>query len=244
MESNNPVLSEKAFAEARVYGGPAMTLDGVTFKSGILLLLAIVSAALSWNAVGSNTGVALPLVAVGGVGGFIIALVLMFKQSWAPFLAPAYAVLEGFLLGAISFVFSAKYQGIAFQAAGLTMGVLGVMLALYRFRIVRATEKFKLGMVAAMGAIMLLYLVSMVMRLFGKPLPFLYDSSPLSIGISLVIVGVAALSLILDFDRIETYVRRGAPAYMEWYCGFGLLVTLVWVYLEILRLLSKLNDRR
>lgn len=244
MESNNPVLSDKTFAGVRAYTGPSMTLDGVTFKSGVLLLLAVLSAAFSWNAVSTNPTVALPLVAVGGIGGFIIALVLTFKQQWAPGLAPAYAVLEGFLLGAISFVFSAKYQYIAFQAAGLTMGVLAVMLTLYRLRIVRATEKFKLGMMAAVGAICLLYLVNMVMGFFGKPLLFLTNSSPLSIGISLVIVGVAALCLILDFDRIETAIQRGAPKYMEWYCGFGLLVTLVWVYLEILQLLSKLNDRR
>jgi uncharacterized YccA/Bax inhibitor family protein len=243
MDTNNPVLSEKSFANLRVVG-PAMTLDGVVFKSGVLLLIACVTAAFSWVSCLNNPGLVLPLVFGGLLGGFVVSLILIFKKEWSPTLAPIYAVLEGAFLGGISLVFSQRYQGIAFQAAALTLGVLAVMLTLYRFRIIRATEKFKLGVFAATGAIGLLYLVSMVMGFFGKSIPFLHDASPLSIGISLIIVGVAALNLILDFDRIESAVRAGAPTYMEWYCGFGLLVTIVWLYLEILRLLSKLNDRR
>ena len=243
MESNNPVLSQKSFASLRV-DGPVMTLGGVTFKSGILLLLTVLSAGMAWNSTSANPALAGGWMLGGGVGGLMVALVLIFKKEWSPILAPAYAILEGCALGSISLLFSVKYQGIAFQAAGLTLGVLAMMLALYRFRIIRATEKFKLGVFAATGAIALMYLVSMVMGFFGKSVPFLHDASPLSIGISLVIVGVAALNLILDFDLIENAVRDGAPAYMEWYCGFSLLVTIVWLYLEILRLLSKLNDRR
>ena len=243
MESNNPVLSQKSFANLRV-DGPVMTLDGVTFKSGVLLLLACLSAAMSWNSTSANPELAGAWVFGGLIGGFLVALVLIFKKEWSPILAPAYAILEGAALGGVSLMFNGKYQGIAFQAAGLTLGVLAMMLVLYRFRIVRATEKFKLGVFAATGAIALIYLVSMVMGFFGKSVPFLHDASPLGIGISLVIVGVAALNLILDFDLIENAVRQGAPAYMEWYCGFSLLLTLVWLYLEILRLLSKLNDRR
>lgn len=243
MDTNNPVLSEKAFANLRV-AGPVMTLDGVAFKSGVLLLLACGAAGFSWVSCVANPALVLPLVFGGMLGGFLMALALCFKKEWSPVLAPAYAVLEGLFLGGISLLFSQRYQGIAFQAAALTLGVLAVMLVLYRFRIIRATEKFKLGVVAATGAILLLYLVSSVMGLFGKSIPFLQDSSPLSIGLSLVIVGVAALNLILDFDFIENAVRSRAPAYMEWYCGFALLVTIVWLYLEILRLLAKLNDRR
>lgn len=159
-------------------------------------------------------------------------------------LAPAYAVFEGCFLGAISSVFHAKYQGIAFQAAGLTLGVLGVMLVLYRTGILRATEKFVMVLMAATGAIALLYFVNMVMRLFGTSIPMIHESGPIGIGFSLVVVTVAALNLIVDFAVIESGVRNRAPKYMEWYAGFSLLVTIVWLYLEILRLLSKLNSRR
>ena len=159
-------------------------------------------------------------------------------------LAPVYAVFEGALLGAISSVFNAKYQGIAFQAAALTLGVLGVMLVLYRTGVLRATQKFMVVVMAATGAISLVYLVSMVMSLFGKSIPMIHDSGPIGIGFSVVVVAVAALNLILDFAIIESGVQRGAPKYMEWYAGFSLLVTIVWLYLEILRLLSKLNNSR
>ena len=243
MNTNNPVLSEKTFSNLRSYG-PVMTLDGAVFKSGLLLLIACVTAAITWVGCLGNPALATPMMLGGALGGFVVALVLTFKQSWAPVLAPVYAVLEGCLLGSISLLYNQRYPGIAFNAAVLTLGTLGGMLLLYRLRIVQATEKFKLGMFAALVAIMVLYLVSFVAGLFGKPVTFLHDSSPLSIGISLVIVAVAALCLVLDFDLIENAAKQGAPSYMEWYCGFSLLVTIVWLYLEILRLLSKLNSRR
>ena len=243
METNNPVLSGKAFSNFGSYGR-AMTLDGAVFKSGLLLLIACVVAGVTWVGCQNNPALLMPAMLGGSIGGFVVAMVLTFKREWSPALAPAYAVLEGCVLGSISLLFERRFPGIAFNAAVLTLGTLGGMLLLYRLRIVRATEKLRLGVMAALVAIVVLYLVSAVMGMFGKPMAFLHDSSPLSIGISLVIVGVAALCLVLDFGLIEASAEQGAPAYMEWYCAFSLLVTIVWLYLEMLRLLSKLNSRR
>ncbi len=244
MIGSNPVLSERTYNGLPRTAGEVMTLDGTVNKSGILLLMTILTAAFSWNLTSSNPSLGGGLAVLGLIVGALCAIVLCFKQSWAPVLAPVYAVFEGALLGAISSVFNAKYQGIAFQAAALTLGVLGVMLVLYRTGVLRATEKFMVVVMAATGAISLVYLVSMVMGFFGKSIPMIHDSGPIGIGFSVVVVAVAALNLILDFALIESGVRRGAPKYMEWYAGFSLLVTIVWLYLEILRLLSKLNNSR
>ena len=173
-----------------------------------------------------------------------MALATTFKKEWAPVTAPAYALLEGLALGGISAIFELRYPGVALQAVALTFAVLGVMLLAYRSGLVKATEKFKLGVVAATGAIFLVYLAGFVLSFFGIQMGFLYGNSLLSIGVSGVIVVVAALNLVLDFDLIETGVRQGAPRRMEWYAGFALMVTLVWLYLEMLRLLSKINSRR
>ncbi len=184
------------------------------------------------------------LLIAGAIGGLVTALVTIFVPRVSPFTSPVYAACEGLFLGAISAVFETMYPGIVIQAVGLTVGVLAVMLFLYGTRVIRATEKFKMGVVAATGAVCLVYVVDMVLRLFGIAVPFIHDGGPIGIGFSLVVVVIAALNLILDFDFIEQGVKYQAPKYMEWYGGFSLLVTLVWMYLEILRLLAKMRGGR
>jgi len=176
---------------------------------------------------------------VGAFGGLIVGMIISFKANLAPYLSVPYAALEGLAIGGISAVLERRYPGIAIQAVGLTFAVLAVMLVAYKLGIIRATERFRAIVIGATGAIALVYLVSIVLGLFHVSVPLLNSSSPLGIIVSLVIVGVAALNLILDFDFIESGASQGAPRYMEWYAAFGLLVTMVWLYMEILRLLSK-----
>lgn len=244
IRSTNPVLKEKAFA-GQLVTGEAMTIQGTVNKTGLLLLFVVVSAAWTWGLSHSNTPeAAYPWMIGGALGGFVVALVTVFKKTWAPLSAPIYALLEGLFLGGISAVFERSYPGIAVQAVSLTFAVMFVMLLAYKFGVIRATRGFKLGVIAATGGIALVYVVNMVMSIFfHTQMSFLYSSSPLGIGISLVIVVIAALNLIIDFDMIETAARMGAPKYMEWYGAFGLMVTLVWLYLEILRLLGKARNR-
>jgi len=244
IRSTNPVLKENAFA-GQVITGDAMTIQGTVNKTAVLLLFAVVAAAWTWGLSNSeNPAAAYPWMLGGALGGFIVALATIFKKNWAPISAPIYAALEGLFLGGISAVLQHAYPGIAIQAISLTFAVMFVMLLAYKFGIVRATRGFKLGVIAATGGIMLVYLADMVMGLFfHRPISILYSSSPLGIGISVVIVIIAALNLIIDFDMIETAARMGAPKYMEWYGAFGLMITLVWLYLEILRLLSKVRQR-
>jgi uncharacterized YccA/Bax inhibitor family protein len=240
--SGNPALKADTFTGVRAFGEGTMTLEGSVNKTGISLLVLIAAAALQWNGV---FGEATPVAMLAGViGGFVLALVTAFKKEWSPVTTPLYAALEGLALGGISLVFEARYPGIVINAVGLTFGTLAALLLAYRSGLVRASENFKLGIFAATGGIAILYLVSMVMGLFGKSIPFIHGSGPLGIGFSLVVVVIAALNLVLDFDFIERGAEAGAPKYMEWYAAFGLLVTLVWLYLEMLRLLSKLQDRR
>ena len=245
MRTANPALKDGTFTGARTApGAPAMTLRGTATKSLVLLLLTAFAASFTWNAVASgNTGIVGPAALVGGIGGFVVALVTVFKPRLAPYTAPLYAVLEGLLLGGVSALYDARFAGLPLQAVTLTFGVFFALLIVYRTGLVRATENFRLGVFAATGGIMVMYLLSFVLRFFGVQMAFLHDSSPLSIGISLVVVVVAALNLVLDFDFIERGVEHGAPRYMEWYGAFGLLVTLVWLYLEMLRLLAKLQGR-
>jgi uncharacterized YccA/Bax inhibitor family protein len=245
MRTANPALKENTFTGIRAAAGEApMTLEGTATKSLVLLLLTVFAASFTWRAVASgNVGILMPAALVGGLGGFLVALITTFKPRVSPYTAPVYAVLEGLLLGAISSLYNARWAGLPLQAVGLTFGVFMALLIVYRLGLVRATEKFRMGVVAATGGIMVMYLLSFVLGFFGVQMSFLHDSSPLSIGISLVIVVVAALNLVLDFDLIERGVASGAPKFMEWYASFGLLVTLVWLYLEILRLLSKLQGR-
>jgi len=244
LRSNNPILKESTFA-GQTITGEAMTIQGTVNKTGLLLLCVVVSAAWTWGMVHSETpDAAYPWMIGGAFGGFVVALITAFKANWSPFLAPLYALLEGLFLGGVSAVFERSYPGVAVQAVALTFGVMFVMLLAYKFQIIRATRGFKLGVIAATGGIALVYLVNMVMRLlFHTNMSFLYAATPLGIGISLFVVIIAALNLILDFDMIETAARMGAPKYMEWYGAFGMMVTLVWLYLEILRLLGKVRQR-
>lgn len=250
MRSGNPALGENTFLDigsGRVVSrdGSTMTLSGTVNKSGILLALILVTAAFVWGKYeGPESAAAImPWVAVGGIGGFILAMITIFKKTWAPVTAPVYALLEGLFLGGISAMFEARFPGIVMQAVGLTFGTLAALLMAYRSGLIRATENFKLGVVAATGGIFILYLVNFGMSFFGKSIPFIHESGLLGIGFSAFVVVIAALNLVLDFDFIENGVEEGAPKYMEWYGAFGLMVTLVWLYLEILRLLAKLQSR-
>jgi uncharacterized YccA/Bax inhibitor family protein len=213
-----------------------------------MMLMLIAGAAYNWNLYEQlkqdtmNT-----LMWVGIIGGLISALAISFKPNWAPVLAPLYALLEGLFIGAISAImnaaFAESYPGLVMQAVGLTFGVALAMFLLYNFRVINATQRFKSMVFTATLGIGIFYLITMVLRMFGVNVSFMYDSSLLSIGISLFVVAIAALNLIMDFDMIEQGAERGAPKFMEWYGAFGLMVTIVWLYIEILKLLSKLSSR-
>ncbi|HEX6053947.1 MAG TPA: Bax inhibitor-1/YccA family protein, partial [Gemmatimonadaceae bacterium] len=213
MRTANPALKERTFTDIRAaVGEPAMSLQGTATKSLVLVLLTVFSASSTWNAVASgNLGILMPAVLVGGIGGFIVALITVFKPKVSPYTGPIYAALEGLLLGGVSAMYNARFQGLPAQAVALTFGVFIALLIVYRTGLIRATENFRLGVVAATGGIMIMYLISFVLSFFGVQMAFLHDSSPLSIGISLVIVGVAALNLILDFDFIERGAANRAP---------------------------------
>jgi uncharacterized YccA/Bax inhibitor family protein len=244
MRTSNPALNEKAF-KGQIAIGEAMTLQGTVNKTGLLLLCVVVTAAWTWGMAHSETpGAALPWMMGGVLGGFVVALVTTFKPNWAPLTAPIYALLEGLALGGISALFEKSYPGVAIQAVGLTFGTLFVMLLAYKSGIVRATQGFKIGVIAATGGIAVFYLVEMVLAgFFHIQVPAINGSGPWGIAFSLFVVIIAALNLVLDFDMIESGVRMGAPKYMEWYGAFGLMVTLIWLYLEILRLLAKARRR-
>lgn len=244
MRTSNPALNEKAF-KGQVAVGEAMTLQGTVNKTGALLLCVVATAAWTWGLSHSDTPeAAIPWMIGGLVGGFVIALVTIFKKTWSPITAPIYALLEGLALGGISAIFEKMYPGVAIQAVGLTLGTLFVMLLAYKTGMIRATQGFKLGVIAATGGIAVLYLVEMVLSFFFHiQVPAINGSGPWGIAFSLFVVVIAALNLVLDFDMIETGVNGGAPKYMEWYGAFGLMVTLIWLYLEILRLLGKARRR-
>jgi uncharacterized YccA/Bax inhibitor family protein len=244
LRSGNPALKQESFrGVARAYGDEAMTLQGTVNKTGVSLLLLIAAAAFTWNRAFDGQPVQ-GWIWLGALGGLVVALVTVFKKAWAPVTTPLYAVLEGLFLGALSAVYEARYEGIVINAVALTFGTLAVLLAAYSSGLVRPSENFKLGIVAATGAIGLVYLVSIGLSFFGWSMPYIHGSGPIGIAFSVFVVAVAAFNLVLDFDFIEHGAASGAPKYMEWYGAFGLLVTLVWLYLEILRLLAKLQDRR
>ena len=244
MRTSNPALNEKAF-KGQVAIGDAMTLQGTVNKTGVLLLCVVATAAWTWGLSHSPAPEAVYPWMVGGLaGGFVVALVTIFKKNWSPFTAPIYALLEGLALGGISSIFEKTYPGVAIQAVGLTLGTLFVMLLAYKTGMIRATQSFKIGVIAATGGIAVFYLVEMVLGMFFHiNVPAINGSGPWGIAFSLFVVIIAALNLVLDFDMIETGVSGGAPKYMEWYGAFGLIVTLVWLYLEILRLLGKVRRR-
>src|SRR5881397_1609381 len=244
MRTSNPALNAKTFADLRRDPtAPAMTLEGTVNKAAFLLFLVAVPAAWVWSQVRTafDPAVAGPWIALGVIGGLIATIV---TKAWSPVTAPIYAAFEGLALGGLSALLETKYPGIVMQAVGLTFATLAAMLLAYRSGLIKATEKFKLGVVAATGAIALYYLIGLGLSFFGIAMPFLQGTSTTSLVVSGVIVIVAALNLILDFDFIETGVTGGAPKYMEWYGAFGLMVTLIWLYLEILRLLAKKRSRR
>jgi uncharacterized YccA/Bax inhibitor family protein len=219
-----------------------MTIEGTVNKTGLSLLILIGCAALQWNVV-FGQALFLPLIYLGLGGGFVVAMITVFKRTWAPVTTPLYAALEGLMLGGVSLAFNLRYPGIVMNAVGLTLGTLAALLLAYRSGLIRPSENVKLGIVAATGGIALVYLVSMGLSFFGKTMPYIHDSGPIGIGFSVVVIVLAALNLVLDFDFIEHGAEVGAPKYMEWYGAFGLLVTLVWLYLEILRLLAKLQGK-
>ncbi len=219
-----------------------MTVNGTITRALILLVLVVSSALFTWGRVMSgDVAGAVPWMVGGGIGGLVFCLVTCFAQRASPITAPLYAVCEGLLLGALSAFMQARYKGIVLEAVLLTAGTLFGLLLTYRLGLIRATEKFKLGVFAATAGIAVVYLVSMLLNLFGKNIPYIHESGAIGIGFSLVVVVVAALNLVLDFDFIERGEAVGAPKYMEWYGAFGLMVTLVWLYIEFLRLLAKLR---
>jgi uncharacterized YccA/Bax inhibitor family protein len=250
LRSSNPALKDSTFLDlssGSVVAGDqgTMSLNGTVNKTGMLLLMTVLTAAFAWSQTMTPTGEVAPgamgYLLGGGIGGFILAMVTIFKKEWSPVTAPLYALVEGLFLGAISAIYNAQFQGIVLQAVMLTFGIMFALLFAYRSGLIKATENFKLGVAAATGGIALIYIATIVLGLFGIKIPFIHDSGLIGIGFSLFVVVVASLNLVMDFDFIESGVEAGAPKYMEWYGAFGLMVTLVWLYLELLRLLSKLR---
>jgi len=250
-KSGNPALSEKRFRDTVlddvVTHENAMTIKGTLQKFGFLMIMVLGTSFYSWKEFAEGGNV-MPLILTGAIGGLVVAIVISFKKQWSPYLAPAYALLEGLFVGAVSAYYSAAFAeqapNIILNAVGLTLGTAVAMYLLYSFKVIKATEKFKSIIITATAGIAIFYLIVWVMRMFGfDNLTFLHEGSLLGIGFSLFVVAIAALNLILDFDMIEQGAELGAPKYMEWYGAFGLLVTIVWLYLEILRLLSKISSR-
>lgn len=241
MRTANPALNTKTFDVANE-GTGVMTIQGTVSRTAMLLALLFAATMLTWNPAAPENGTG--WIMIGAIAGFVVALITIFNKKAAPFTAPMYAVCEGVLLGGISSLFERMYPGIVIQAVLLTFGTLGALLLAYKTRLIRATENFKLGVFAATGGIAFFYLISMIMGFFGHPMTVIYSNGLAGIIFSAIVVVVAALNLVLDFDFIEQGAEQGAPKYMEWYAAFGLIVTLVWLYMEILRLLSKLQGRR
>lgn len=235
---SSPALNEKVWNRIQdVTTTDSMTIEGTINKSGILILLTIAGAYFGWEAQS-------PVIIFGSlIVSLILSLVVIFKPHTAPYLSQPYAMFEGILLGAISAMYAVRYPGIVSNTLFATLGCFVLMLALYRFKIIRVTEQFRTVMIVATGAIAVTYLVNLVMGFFGTGMPMIHEATPIGIAFSVIVTGVAAFNLMLDFDMIEQAYARQAPKYMEWYCGFALLVTLVWLYMEMLRLISKLSKK-
>lgn len=245
MRTSNPILRESAFENDRVsYGERAMTVQGTVNRIFVLLLLCLTTAGYTWRLVlNGSPEQAIPWIMGGCIGGLVFAIVTSFAPRAARFTAPIYALLEGLALGGISAFMESKYPGLATQAVVITFGVLLTMLALYKIGAVRATARFRAGVMAATMGIMLYYVVSLLSgMIFGFSMPLIHDGGPIGIAFTLGVAILAALNLVLDFALIEDGADGGAPQYMEWYAAFGLMVTLVWLYIEILRLLAKLKE--
>lgn len=250
-KSSNPVFKENVFSRDYSASSEAMTVNGTINKTALMLLIVIAAAIFTWNkffaaiAVNPEAGAAavMPWLIAGGIGGLITALVTAFRPQSSGITAPVYAVFQGLLLGGISAIFESMYTGIVMRAVALTLAVFLAMLFLYRSGIIKVTKKLQMGIFAATAGIAIVYLVSFIGGFFGMEFSFLHGNSNFSIGFSFVVVAIAALNLVMDFSFIERASESGAPKYMEWYGAFGLMVTLIWLYLEILRLLSKLASR-
>jgi uncharacterized YccA/Bax inhibitor family protein len=245
IKSSNPALGEKTFENLQpaLAAEGRMTINGAINKTLILLVLALVPAAWVWDKFYKGGAEAVSSwIMIAVIAGLVVAMATIFKKTWAPFTAPLYAVIEGVVIGGISAIAEAQFQGIVFQAASLTFGTLLALLVAYRTGVIKVTERFRLGVVAATGGIFVVYLVSIVLGFFGVNVPFIHSGGTIGILFSLFVVVIAALNLVLDFDFIERGAAEGAPKYMEWYGAFGLIVTLIWLYIEFLRLLTKLRQ--
>ena len=245
-KTSNPVLKSDYYAGSGIVDqANTMTIQGTINKTSVLLVVLFLTGTYTWNLVASGSGEqALGYAMAGALGGFAMAIFTCFARQYAMVTAPLYAALQGLALGAISAMFNQQYSGIAIQAVVLTIAVAAIMLGAYKTGVIRPTQKFIVGVVSATGAIALFYVIAMVGRLFGMDMPLIHSNGTFGIIFSLIVVAVAALNLILDFAVIEQGERNGAPKYMEWYSAFSLMITLVWLYMEILRLLAKINSRR
>jgi uncharacterized YccA/Bax inhibitor family protein len=241
IRSANPALSEKTFTQFEPVE-TKMTLNGTVNKTGLMMVLLVGGGTWTWHLFYTQANFH-PWMIGGLIGGLITALITIFKKEAAPVTAPLYAAFEGLLLGGLSALFETHFPGIVIQAVMLTFGILAALLLAYRSGLIKPTENFKLGVTAATGGICLVYIVTIILGLFGIGIPMIHGSGLVGIGFSLFVVVIASLNLVMDFDFIESGVEHGAPKFMEWYAAFGLMVTLVWLYLEILRLLAKLRSR-
>ena len=239
VKTANPALNAQVFQNVRSSDySTGMTIQGTVNKTAISLAILVASATFTW--VNPNSG----LMIMGAIGGFIVAIITAFKKQWAPTTTPIYAALQGLFLGGISVIFNQQYPGIVIQAVYLTFGTLFALLMAYASGKIRVTDNFKLGLTAAMGGLFFFYMINFILGFFGMGITSVYGNGIVGIGFSLIVVVIAALNLVLDFDFIEQGAQQGAPKYMEWYGAFGLMVTLIWLYIEILRLLAKLQSRR
>tara|TARA_S200000501_G_scaffold374462_1_gene424072 strand:+ start:12970 stop:13716 length:747 start_codon:yes stop_codon:yes gene_type:complete len=239
--SGNPVLTSKAF-NIPTDSSDVMTINGTVTKTFLSLCLVIISGYYSWIYISVTNILILPSI----IGAFVLGIVTIYKKHLSPITVPIYAVIQGIFLGALSYTFNTLYDGIVITAISYTLSILFVMLTLYRTGIIKPTENFKLGLAAGTGGIALIYLANFVMSFFGTGIPIMdtNNASIYSIGFSLFVIIMAALNLVVDFDFIEEGSEKGAPKYMEWFGAFGLMVTLIWLYIEILRLLAKMNSRK
>jgi len=240
MHTANPILNKGAFSDARSYDwSTGMTIQGTANKALALLFICFLTASWVW----SNPLTLMPLFWPALIGGFILAMVTVFKKDWSPVTAPAYAAVEGVIIGTISAFFERIYPGVVKQAVGLTFGTMFAILAVHKAGVIKVTDNFRIGLFAATGGIALYYLLSIILNILGTTVPLIHSTGIFGIGFSLFVVTIAALNLVLDFDMIEKVSYMGAPKYMEWYGAFALLVTLIWLYIEALRLLAKIRNR-
>lgn len=242
--SGNPAINEGTFTGLPhvAEGSEAMSMEGTVNKSAVLFGLLVLSASVTWKMVLDGNEQGAWQWAIGGIiGGFVVALLTIWVKSLTPYTAPIYSILEGLALGGISAGMEAEYPGIVTQAVGLTFGTMLCMLVAYATGAIQVTAKLRLGVVAATGGIAIVYLVTFALEFMGVPVSFIHDNSLFGIGFNVFVVGIAAFNLVLDFDFIQMGIAQQAPKYMEWYAGFALMVTLVWLYLEILRLLGKMR---